>query len=222
MPEPIQPSRFHEHGWRVLAYAACTHFPTGSYAEAARVVEAIARLADRSSTHPDLDLRADGLTVRLTVNDEGLLTEDDLTLAAGISAAAREIGVTADLSHVQMIQVAIDALVIPDVLPFWEAILGYRVLGDTLVDPWFEGPTVWFQQMDVPRPQRNRIHVDLYLPKELAQPRIDAALAAGGRIVYDERAPYWWTLADPEGNEVDVAPWPDLDDEPGEDAAEAG
>jgi 4a-hydroxytetrahydrobiopterin dehydratase len=30
--------------------------------------------------------------------------------------------------------------------------------------------------------------------------------------VNDEHAPYWWTLADPEGNEVDVAPWPDMDD----------
>jgi 4a-hydroxytetrahydrobiopterin dehydratase len=66
--------------------------------------------------------------------------------------------------------------------------------------------------MDAPRPQRNRIHIDLYLPEDQAKARIDAAVAAGGRIVSDARAPYWWTLADPEGNEVDVAPWPDLDD----------
>jgi 4a-hydroxytetrahydrobiopterin dehydratase len=68
--------------------------------------------------------------------------------------------------------------------------------------------------MDAPRPQRNRIHVDLYLPQDVAEARIAAALAAGGRIVNDEHAPHWWTLADPEGNEVDVAPWPDLDEEP--------
>jgi 4a-hydroxytetrahydrobiopterin dehydratase len=35
--------------------------------------------------------------------------------------------------------------------------------------------------------------------------RVAAALAAGGRLVTDEHAPSWWTLADPEGNEVDVA-----------------
>jgi 4a-hydroxytetrahydrobiopterin dehydratase len=28
-------------------------------------------------------------------------------------------------------------------------------------------------------------------------------------VVSDENAPEWWTLADAEGNEVDVAPWPD-------------
>ena len=55
---------------------------------------------------------------------------------------------------------------------------------------YFEGPTVWFQQMDMPRPQRNRIHVDLYLPQD-ARPRrrIAAAVEAGGRIVYDGDAP---------------------------------
>jgi 4a-hydroxytetrahydrobiopterin dehydratase len=29
--------------------------------------------------------------------------------------------------------------------------------------------------------------------------------------VSDANAPEWWTLADTEGNEVDIAPWPDLD-----------
>ena len=60
------------------------------------------------------------------------------------------------------IQVAIDALVIPDVLPFWRAVLGYEQEGDEdLVDPHVQGPPFWFQQMDAPRPQRNRIHIDL-------------------------------------------------------------
>jgi 4a-hydroxytetrahydrobiopterin dehydratase len=35
--------------------------------------------------------------------------------------------------------------------------------------------------------------------------RVAAVLAAGGRIVDDSHAPDWWTLADAEGNEVDVA-----------------
>lgn len=80
-------------------------------------------------------------------------------------------------------QIAIDALVMADVLPFWQAILGYdfvELTGDSLVDPKHIGPTVWFQQMDAPRPQRNRIHVDLYVPHEQAEGRIAAAIEAGG------------------------------------------
>jgi 4a-hydroxytetrahydrobiopterin dehydratase len=59
--------------------------------------------------------------------------------------------------------------------------------------------------MDAPRPQRNRIHLDLSVPHEQAEARVAAALAVGGRLVSDEHAPSWWTLADTEGNEVDVA-----------------
>ena len=49
------------------------------------------------------------------------------------------------------------------------------------------------------------IHVAIWVPYEQAQARIAAALAAGGRMVRDEFAPSWWTLADPAGNEADIA-----------------
>jgi len=101
------------------------------------------------------------------------------------------------------------------VLPFpaWEsAVLGYQQVDDAdLIDPHRQGPPFWFQQMDAPRPQRNRIHIDVYVPHDQAEARVAAAIAAGGHVVSDENAPEWWTLADAEGNEVDVAPWPDQD-----------
>jgi len=210
----VEPSRFHELGWRVLAYAAATHVRTGSLAEAAAFAEAIAGRVGADGRSPDVDLRSGGVTVRIRrpITEEGELTEDDLALAREISATASEFGFLVDLTGLQSFQVAIDAMVIPDVLPFWAAVLGYEHVGDVVVDPDREGPVFWFQQMDAPRPQRNRIHIDLYLPEDQARARIDAALAAGGRVVNDEHAPYWWTLADPEGNEIDVAPWPDMDD----------
>ena len=59
--------------------------------------------------------------------------------------------------------------------------------------------------MDEPRPGGGgAIHVAVWVPFEQAQARVDAALAAGGRLVRD-RSPSWWTLADAAGNEVDVA-----------------
>ncbi len=192
--------------------AASTHFRTGSFAKGVALVDAIGKLADAANHHPDVDLRYRGVTVRLRTHDEGGLTERDVALAGQITDAARELGVPVDLSGLQMIQVAIDALVIPDVLPFWRAVLGYTQEDDEdVADPDAQGPPFWFQQMDAPRPQRNRIHIDLYVPHDQAEARVAAALAAGGHIVSDENAPGWWTLADAEGNEVDVAPWPDRD-----------
>jgi 4a-hydroxytetrahydrobiopterin dehydratase len=97
---------------------------------------------------------------------------------------------------------------IASVRPFWRAVLGYAEVGDEdLFDAYREGPTFWFQQMESPRSGRNRFHIDIYVPHDQVQARIDAALAAGGRIVSDAHAPGWWTLADPEGNEADLAIW---------------
>ena len=108
----------------------------------------------------------------------------------------------------QTLQIAIDALDIPKVQAFWAAVLGRSVTEEDLFDENGFAPNFWFQQMDAARPQRNRIHIDLYVPADQADARVAAALAAGGTVVRDN-GPQWWTLADPEGNEVDVAPWPD-------------
>jgi hypothetical protein len=61
-----------------------------------------------------------------------------------------------------------------------------------------------FQELDAAdterRRQRNRIHVELTVPSELAQARLATTLAAGGRII-DESAGHS-RVADPEGNEL--------------------
>jgi 4a-hydroxytetrahydrobiopterin dehydratase len=213
----ITPRQFHETGgvgdWRVLGEGACAYFRTEGFAGGARLVQAIGELAGLDEHHPDVDLRHDGVTVRLiTVTDDHYgLSERDVELARQISAVARELGVTADPTAVQTVQLTIDALVVPEVMPFWRAVLGYEYRADSpdedLVDPHGRGASIWFQRMDAPRPQRNRVHIDVWVPHDQAEARVAAALAAGGRLVSDQHAPEWWTLADPEGNEVDVATW---------------
>jgi 4a-hydroxytetrahydrobiopterin dehydratase len=49
------------------------------------------------------------------------------------------------------------------------------------------------------------IHFAVWLPYEQAEARVAAALAAGGRMVRDDFAPSWWTLADAAGNEADIS-----------------
>ena len=217
MTERITPRQFHEaagvEDWRVLGEGACSYFRTGSFGAGARLVHAIAELTGLDDHHPDVDLRYEGVTVRLiTVTDDySGLSERDVELARQISAVARELDVLADPTAVKTVQVTIDALVGPEVMPFWRAVLGYQYRGDSpdedLIDPHGRGASFWFQQMDAPRPQRNRIHIDVWVPHDQAEERVAAAIAAGGRLVTDQHAPSWWTLADAEGNEVDVATW---------------
>jgi 4a-hydroxytetrahydrobiopterin dehydratase len=113
---------------------------------------------------------------------------------------------------VQALEIAIDALDIAAVRPFWKAITGYAdepgsELQSALIDPSGRAPAIWFQQMDAPRPQRNRIHLDIDVPPEAAGARIDAAIAAGGLLLSDDAAPAFWVLADPEGNEACICTW---------------
>lgn len=144
----------------------------------------------------------------LTPDDVGGLSGRYVTLARQISAAARELDVAADPSAVQTVQLTIDALVGAEVIPFWRALLGYDEAGpEDLLDPHRRGPSFWFQDMDAPRSERNRIHVDVSVPHDQADARIAAAVAAGGHLITDRHAPAWWTLAAAEGNEADVATW---------------
>ena len=208
--EPMTPRRFQEAegtgDWRVLMAGACAHFRTGSFAAGVALVAAIGRLAGAAGKQPDVDLRPDGVTVRL--RDLGGLREDDVDLARQVSAAARELGLPADPAAVQTVQVAIDAVADPEVMQFWRAVLGYEQFGDEdLLDRHWRGPAFWFQKVGAPHPERNRIHVDISVPHDQAEARVAAAVAAGGRVVSDRFAPAWWTLADPEGNEADIATW---------------
>jgi 4a-hydroxytetrahydrobiopterin dehydratase len=210
MADQLTPRQFHEAtgigDWRVLFTGACTYFRTGSFARGAALVQSITQVAEAANHHPDVDIRYGGVSVRLWSHDVDGLSDRDVALARDISAAAAALGIEAEPSAVQDVQISIDASNIPAIIPFWRAVLGYRQLGDEdLVDGAGRGPTVWFQQMDQARPQRNRIHLDVAVPQESAEARIAAALAAGGVLVSDEHAPTWWTLADAEGNEVDVA-----------------
>src|SRR5215470_17430033 len=102
------------------------------------------------------------------------------------------------------------ATVTAEVLPFWRAVLGYEPRRDSpdedLVDPRSRGASFWFEQMHEARPDGGgAIHVAIWVPYEQAEARIAAALAAGGRMVRDNFAPSWWTLADAAGNEADIA-----------------
>jgi len=213
--EGITPSQFHAAegtaDWRVLGDGATAFFRTISLADAARLVERVAGLPEAQDHRPDIDIRPKGVTVRLlTKTDEWYgMSRRDIDVARAISAAARELGLEADPSVVRSFLVVPGAPDTAAIMPFWRAALGFEPRPDSpdedLVDPEDRLPGFWFEAMQEPRPDGGgAIHVAIWLPYELAESRVQAALAAGGRLVRD-RAPMWWTLADAAGNEVDIS-----------------
>jgi 4a-hydroxytetrahydrobiopterin dehydratase len=198
--------------WRVVGDGCAAFYPTASFSASARLVDAISRLPGADAHPPAVDVRHDGVTVRVVTIFDNYMgpSTRDLELARAISAAARELGLTADPSAVQSLVVIPGASDIAEITPFWRAILGYVPRPDSpeedLVDPHDRGPGFWFERMQEPRGDGGgAIHIAVWLPIEEAEARVAAALAAGGRMVRDDYAPAWWTLADTAGNEADIS-----------------
>jgi 4a-hydroxytetrahydrobiopterin dehydratase len=204
-----------ELGWRLVLGVVRTRVRVASLAQAGEVVALAVAEAGPDGASLRADVRADQVILALQDFAGGRVTRRETDLAGRISAAVGRLGLAADgggAGPVQMLEIAIDALDIPAVRPFWRAVLGYQdepgpAGANGLVDPAGQGPAFWFQQMDAPRPQRNRFHVDVSVPHDEAAGRIAAAIAAGGSLRYDAEAPAFWVLADAEGNEACVTTW---------------
>ncbi|MFF0268289.1 VOC family protein [Kribbella sp. NPDC004536] len=208
-------------GWRYLLGTLRTSVPVGSLAQAVSLAaDAVAACGDDADGHLRVDARPDRVVLTLQSLESAAVTSRDVELALRITAIAEKSGLatgpevgTGAPRSVQLLEIAIDAMDIAAIRPFWKAVLGYADESgadgptDPLVDPVGQCPAVWFQQMDQPRPQRNRIHFDVSVPHDEAPQRVEAALAAGGQLVSATRAPAFWVLADAEGNEVCVTTW---------------
>lgn len=194
--------------WRWLVGGLHARFATGDFATGLALAERIGAAAEEANHHPDVDLRYPFLAVKLVSHDVGGVTDRDLRMARRISEIAAELGVAADPAGIRVLELALDTADHGAVAPFWRAVLGYDdspVHGDReVVDGDGRLTTLWFQVTEPHDVPRQRFHLDVVVPPEQAQARIDAALAAGGTLVTDEFAPAFWVLADADGNKACV------------------
>jgi 4a-hydroxytetrahydrobiopterin dehydratase len=194
--------------WVVLHGGATTVFKVGSIGEATRLAAAIADIDGFEGSGALLTIVDASLTVRLT-RDLWQLESRHIDLARAVSGVASAHGAVAARASVQEVQLAIAST--PDAadVGFWRAVLGYAPTADDAgVDPLGHSSTVWMQgELDVAKPLRHAMHVDVSVAREHVKGRLAAALAAGGRVVWegDEH----WTLADRAGNRVCITAWPD-------------
>jgi len=195
--------------WRAFDDALHARFEAPDFPTAVRLVERVSAAAEELNHHPDIDIRWKKISFTLATHSAGGVTEHDLTLAGRISVFSRELRATPAPGALHKLEIAIDCLNADTIREFWRAGMDLRQVltpdgTQALIDPSGELPALWFQQMTQPRTDRNRIHIDVYVPREEAEGRVAAVLAAGGRLVTDEHAPGWWVLADAEGNELCV------------------
>lgn len=195
--------------WVVLHGGATAAYRVGSLTHAASMAAAVAKVPAIAGAGVLLTLSEERVTIRLT-RDVWSLESSHVALARAVSAVAREQGAVPDRAAVQEVQLAVAAKRDVIDVDFWRAVLGYIPMADdNAIDPLGHGSTVWMQELDQSKPLRHAMHVDVSVAREHVEARLEAAVAAGGRIVDDSHAPSHWTLSDRAGNRVCICAWPD-------------
>jgi hypothetical protein len=185
--------------WRVLDGRVTAWFDAPSHAAGAALVGRIAEVLG-GGRMPDVDLRQRGLRVGIGAPGATEPTGADVALARTVSRAAGELGLAADPGALQSVRLTVRAADRSAVAPFWQTALGYQPAGARdLRDPLRRDPPVRMRSQQHPHPLRNRLHLDVVRPAEA----VTAARAAIGRAPYGA---YGVTLADAEGNEIDLLP----------------
>ncbi len=169
--------------WRVLDGVATAWFDAPSLAAGARLAGRVAAL----SPEEPVDVRAKGVRVRLASAEH----------ADAVSAAARELGLTADPAVLQQLGVVLESPDPSAVRPFWQRVLDYVPADDDgLGDPLRRDPAMQLRHLAEPRPLRHRIHLDVVRP----------AAAVEQARPGEPSGPYGVCHADADGNEVDLVP----------------
>ncbi|WP_299166974.1 4a-hydroxytetrahydrobiopterin dehydratase [uncultured Arthrobacter sp.] len=193
--------------WRQLAQGIHARFRTGSFTAGLRFVTAVTEAAEAANHHPDVTLTYPYVDLKLISHDVGALTQRDVDLAQAISSIAREQGLTPQPEALAEVELALDTAALAAAGPFWAALLtgnADKVDGNDVVDPSGRVPLLWFQDTDAHETPRQRFHLDVWVPHDLADARIAAAVAAGGSVIDDSQAPSFTVLADGEGNRACV------------------
>jgi 4a-hydroxytetrahydrobiopterin dehydratase len=186
--------------WRYRLGGLVTVYKAPTPAAALELIAAVGRLAEEQNHHPDLDWRYNRVFLRVSSHDAGTVTARDITAATAASAAAADVGASAEPGLYRTVEVAIDSDDPAGISEVWRLALGYRKgRSGELVDPYGRGPGLWFQTRAAPA--ASRIHLDIHRSKAESGPVLEKTAAAGA-LMNRDHAPGWVVVTDAQGNRL--------------------
>lgn len=205
--------------WRKLAQGLHAGYLIDGFVAGARFVTAVGEAGDAIGHHPSVSIRAGCVDLEAVSSDAVYrdeagtehivewVTQQDVDLARRITAIAADHGLTADPASVSVLELGLDTGDSAAIAPVWAALLtgdaaarGRGTPSDEIRDATGRVPNLWFDQMGDGPASGQRFHVEVYLPAEVAEQRIAAAVAAGGTVVDASGAPSLPVIADQDGN----------------------
>lgn len=209
--------------WRKLGQGLHARYRVAGFGVGARFVAAVAEAADSLGHHPRVTIGDGYVDLKLLSNDASYrdsngaehvvdwVTRKDLDLAQRITELAAEHAIDPDPASITAVELALDTAHAAMIAPVWAALLtgstdarGRGTIGDDVRDATGRVPILWFQDTDEHPTPRQRFHLDVWVPPEVAEQRIAAAVTAGGKVVDDSHAPSYTVISDQDGNKACV------------------
>lgn len=210
----LNPAQIRETGlddWRQVLGRIKARFRTGDFATGLKLVNLIGESAEQANHHPDVSLSYTDVIVALASHDVDGITSRDIDLAQQISEHAKTLGVEAEVHGITQVELGLDTATGDGsrLREFYAALLGGEIRNGEPVDPSGQVPTVWWQgpgagerdEFSLPAQEfEQRWHLDVWVPHDEGERRLQAALDAGGTLVSDKAAPSYWVIEDADGN----------------------
>jgi 4a-hydroxytetrahydrobiopterin dehydratase len=208
--------------WRKLGQGLHARFVTRDFGAGVRLLSAIGEAGKAGGHYPevrmgtahvDLKLLSDDAIYRDDAGTEHQVewvTQQDVDLARRIGEIAAEQSLSADPRSITTIELALDTANAATLAPVWAALPTgaprRRVVAPSAMT--CATPRAGCRSCGSKKPilTRHRVRgsIDVQVPYDVAEQRIAAAVAAGGVVVDDSRAPWTTIVAGPDGNKACV------------------
>jgi 4a-hydroxytetrahydrobiopterin dehydratase len=186
------------------------------FTQAIEFVNRFTNFAEAQDHHPDFEIRYNTIRMRLLSHDVGHLTDRDIRFATSVDVLIEEMNLKRQPEKITRTQLVLVSTNVEAIKPFWQAVFDYKTAKNDenmIVDRSDVLPPIRFHQFTDTEASTEdlklsgglgKAHLDVFVPADQAQKRVQNAVEAGGKLLNDTDAPAEWELADMDGNRVFV------------------
>lgn len=203
-------------GWTVVDGRLEISVRAKDFTQAIEFVNRFTNFADAQDHHPDFEVRYNTIRMRVVSHDVGGLTDRDIKFATSVDVLIDEMQLKRQPEKITRTHLVLVSTDVSAIKPFWQAVLNFKEVKDDenmLVDKSDVLPPLRFYQYADASASADDVnlsgafgkaHLDVFVPGDLAETRVQAAIEAGGKLLNETDAPAEWELSDTDGNRVFV------------------